>query len=155
MKTGIYLIVAAALSFSFAHAALAQCTMIGCLKGLTLNFDNSSWPAGSYDFTISADGTVYNCSGSLPLSCDHQNVRCDREGVMIGESGCALEPEAHGFYGITMEEIPSSISVTIKHESGRTHSFQAEPETNCSYPNGKGCDQEPCCSATLEDQFAW
>lgn len=137
--------------------AQRPCTMIGCVSGLTVNFIGDYWPHGNYEFRIRADGVSYNCKASLPIkSCESSGVSCDREGVIIGESGCALPPEAHSFYGLSMETtIPSEISIEIRHESGKTLQFDEKVKAFCSYPNGKECDPEPCCSASLEEKIIW
>ncbi len=145
------------LTFLSSGAPFAQvgCTMIGCVSGLTINFDDGKWLPGEYHFDLIADGTAYHCQGSLPFRSCENNVICDREGIMIGESGCAMPPETHGFFAVMMEEIPGSISLTVKHESGREYQFSSGVEPQCGYPNGKECDIEPCCSAVLNQKLEW
>lgn len=139
--------------------AVAQerpCTMMGCMDGVRIELQASKWPAGKYDFTITQDGVATHCSGSLPLAgCDQPNIKCDHDGVMIEESGCALPPEGHSFPVINLSSVPKSVLINIKQQSGVSfhHSYTITP--HCAYPNGKGCDAKPCCNASIETGMMW
>lgn len=149
------LCVVTALGASASHAQMA-CTMIGCHSGLDISLEGSVWPAGRYDFEIISDGKTTRCSSVLPFrGCDQPGTTCDRDGVLIGESGCAMSQDVHGFSGIQLSEVPSDFSLTITHESGKTFSFRTAVTAQCAYPNGMGCDPEPCCSANIHQPVQW
>lgn len=131
------------------------CTEMWCNEGFTLNLDGGAWPAGAYQFAITADGTRTTCEGRLPFaSCDN-NTRCDSDAVLIGESGCALPASSHSFYMIQMPKSPAHITVDITHDSGKRFHYESAVQSQCGYPNGKECDPHPCCSATLSTPVVW
>ena len=131
------------------------CTQMWCQEGATVNLKVDAWPAGNYEFIVKADDHTVTCKSSLPFKACEGNTSCDREGVMIGESGCALPPEAHSFHAVMLPAIPDNIKITVSHESGKTFSYQTPLEKNCFFPNGEGCDPKPCCSATVEFSLFW
>lgn len=132
------------------------CTQMWCQEGFTLNLDSGTWPAGAYQFVITADGKRISCEGHLPLSsCDTPSVRCDSDAVLIGESGCALPANAHSFHMLQMPKPPAHITVDITHGSGKHFHYENAVQPQCGYPNGKDCDPHPCCSATISTPVEW
>jgi hypothetical protein len=152
----------AALLLALPHRpAMAQgegiaCTQMWCQEGLNVTLDGADWLPGVYTFTITADGQETVCTSRLPFPGCNGNSMCSGEGVVIGESGCAMPPKAHSFHAVTMPKTPKTFSLTIVHESGKTLSFGPEEVTaQCSYPNGPQCDPHPCCSAKLVMDVVW
>jgi len=129
------------------------CTQIGCLNGLRLDLAKvTPWTAGNYVFTLELDAQTVTCKGALPLKpCDQGNaLRCDVEGkVQIGESGCALPVEQHGFSDITISGEPARVKLTISREDQPLHTGELTPQYVTSRPNGEGCEPE-CRGAHAE-----
>ncbi len=130
-----------------------MCTKMGCVSGLHVNFAKvTPWTAGAYTFALELDGAAVTCTGALPLpACDQgPALRCDVEGkVQIGESGCALPPEQHGFSDIQIFGEPAKVKLTIKREDQQLHSGELAPTYVTVQPNGPGCEPE-CRSANAE-----
>jgi len=129
------------------------CTQMGCINGLHVNLAKvTPWTAGNYTFALELDGTPVTCTGALPLpACDQgAALRCDVEGkVQIGESGCALPPEQHGFSDIQISGEPAKVKLTITREDQPLHSGELTPAYVTSRPNGPGCEPE-CRGANAE-----
>ena len=129
------------------------CTQMGCIDGLHVNLAKvTPWTAGNYTFALELDGTPVTCTGALPLpACDQgAALRCDVEGkVQIGESGCALPPEQHGFSDIQISGAPAKVKLTITREDQQLHSGELAPTYVTSRPNGPGCEPE-CRGANAE-----
>lgn len=130
-----------------------MCTQIGCINGLRLILAKvTPWTAGNYRFAFELDGAAVNCSGALPLpACDQgAALRCDvADRVMIGESGCALPPEQHGFSDIQVMGAPTKVKLEIKREDESLYSGELSPTYVTSRPNGPDCEPE-CRGATAE-----
>lgn len=130
-----------------------MCTLIGCINGLHLNLAKvTPWTAGNYSFAFDLDGTAVTCTGALPLpACDKgAALRCDVEGkVQIGESGCALPPEQHGFSDIQILGEPAKVKLTITRDDQQLHSGELTPTYVTSRPNGPDCEPE-CRGANAE-----
>lgn len=132
------------------------CTQMWCQEGFTLILNGSDWPPGAYTFTVTGDGKKTACISRLPFTGCEGNTKCDAEGVIIGESGCAMGPETHSFYAVMMPATPQAFSLAIEHESGKTFTYNQEAvPMQCSYPNGERCDPRPCCSANLSADVTW
>ena len=129
------------------------CTQMGCINGLHVNLAKvTPWTAGNYTFAFELDGAPVTCTGALPLpACDQRPaLRCDVEGkVQIGESGCALPPEQHGFSDIQISGAPAKVKLTITREDQQLHSGELAPTYVTSRPNGPGCEPE-CRGANAE-----
>ena len=129
------------------------CTQMGCINGLHVNLAKvTPWTAGNYTFAFELDGAPVTCTGALPLpACDQgAALRCDVEGkVQIGESGCALPPEQHGFSDIQISGAPAKVKLTITREDQQLHSGELAPTYVTSRPNGPGCEPE-CRGANAE-----
>lgn len=151
----MFALVAVFLLTSFSVHAEQACTQMWCVEGTTLELKASYWPAGSYTFVIKADDKTVTCQSSLPFrNCDG-STSCDGEGVMIGESGCALPESAHNFHQIMINGTPSKVSVEISHEGKRSFTIDTRLEKQCSFPNGPMCDTKPCCSASKTLNINW
>lgn len=129
------------------------CTQMGCINGLHVNLAKvTPWTGGNYTFALELDGTPVTCTGALPLpACDQgAALRCDVEGkVQIGESGCALPPEQHGFSDIQISGEPAKVKLTITREDQPLHSGELTPAYVTARPNGPGCEPE-CRGANAE-----
>ncbi len=133
------------------------CTQIGCIDGLRVNLTKPTpWAAGNYTFTFALDDAPVTCTGALPLpACDQgPALRCQGDDkakrlVQIGESGCALPPEQHGFSDIQISGTPTKIQLTIEHAETVLHSSEFAPTYVTTRPNGPECGPE-CRSASTE-----
>lgn len=128
------------------------CTEIGCIQGLTIALEKATpWPAGNYAFVFDLDGAAVTCKGALPLkACDAgASLVCDPAGkVQIGESGCALAPEAQGFSDIHVAEAPRAVALKISRDDQPVHEAKLAPVYRTTRPNGEGC--EPVCNSAGE-----
>jgi hypothetical protein len=69
--------------------------------------------------------------------------------VQIGESGCALPPEQHGFSDITVRGEPQAVKLKVLLDDKPLNAADVTPNYVTSQPNGPGC--EPTCrNATSE-----
>jgi hypothetical protein len=133
------------------------CTEIGCNDGFTVAFSpNSGWKPGTYRFIVDVDGQVTTCEGALPLRpCDAgPSLSCTpaTDRISIGESGCALSPEQHGFSELRVGGPPAQrVSVTVGHDADNLVQKSFTPSYAISQPNGEGCD--PGCN-TASDSLA-
>ena len=125
--------------------SLHACNEIGCADGLVIDLSpNASWAPGQYRFTIVTDGQTTVCEGALPLpACEKPGLRCTTNVAMIGESGCAIEPAAHGFSDIRIASKPQSVTVKIERDGQTIVDHTLAPTYQRSQPNGPGCP--PVC----------
>jgi hypothetical protein len=124
------------------------CTTIGCANGLTLALEpNAGWPSGRYEFELVLDGRSATCTGALPLpTCDlGPALSCVGAAVRIGESGCAMPPNTHGFSDVTLSDRPARVSIVIRHEGRELVRELLSPVYRRSQPNGPGCP--PSCDS--------
>ncbi|MBL9105450.1 MAG: hypothetical protein JNL82_31230 [Myxococcales bacterium] len=130
------------------------CTEIGCINGLRVTMDKATaWAAGGYTFEIGVEGTKITCKGALPLkACDAgPSLQCDpADRVTIGESGCALPPESHGFSDIQFGggEPPREVELKIMKDGEALHTARLSPTYKTVQPNGAGCP--PVCNNASE-----
>lgn len=127
------------------------CTEIGCHDGLIVRVTPSSgWPHGMYRFVIEADGETTTCARSLPLpECGTPALPCEGPPVMIGASGCALDPSEHGFGDVVFEAAPEQVRIEIARDGEVIAAQEWTPQYETVQPNGPGC--EPICeTATVE-----
>lgn len=122
------------------------CTSMGCEDGLHVALSpDSGWPAGAYRFVIVADGQTTVCEGALPLRACEQgaSLKCDRPGVMIGESGCALPAAQHGFSSLQLAAGPANVVATIERDGKELVRKSIAPAYRETHPNGPSCP--PSC----------
>lgn len=124
------------------------CTQVGCRNGFEVTLvPEKGWRAGDYRFVLRHDGVTVTCEAQLPLRpCDERSVRCDREGVRIVASGCALDPAEQGFTAISVDGFPRAVGVRIERDGERVAEGELGPRYRLSQPNGAGCPPA-CCSA--------
>lgn len=124
-----------------------MCTQIGCLNGLQVELAKATpWAPGAYTFALALDGTAVTCTGALPLRpCDAgPSITCDiPDRVLIGESGCALAPDQHGFANIHVPSAVATFGLTITRDGEQLVATELTPTYVESQPNGPGC--EPIC----------
>ena len=128
-----------------------ECTAAGCSDGLVVRVTPAApWPQGAYRFVIEADGVTTTCTGTLPLGgCATRAITCDREGVSITESGCALPPSAHGFGDLTLPGTPESIRIQVQRDGETVGDQTFTPAYQTSQPNGPSCPPV-CTNASVE-----
>ncbi len=120
---------------------------MGCLNGLHITFNSGDWRPGTYLFSITAGRKTITCTSQLPfMGCDG-NTRCSDPSVRIGESGCALSPDAHYFSGLSMDKVPKKFELTIRNSEGGSYSFKKDVKAKRVQPNGEGC--EPTCEQAV------
>lgn len=122
------------------------CSGLGCVDGLTLSFNPSTrWKPGKYVFVINADDRTQYCEGSLPLSkCTNGlTLVCKGNAAMIGESGCALPAEQHGFADIRFLSGPSKVTIRIVRDGLAIVDEALAPVYQTTQPNGPACG--PVC----------
>lgn len=130
------------------------CTLLGCNDGFTVAFSpNSGWKPGTYRFVVDIDGQVTTCEGALPLpACAAgPSLKCTPAGgrISIGESGCALPAEQHGFSELRIGGAPvQRVSVTIGQDAQNLVQKTFTPAYATSQPNGEGCD--PVCNSASD-----
>lgn len=156
LRCSLVLALFVTVSTACAGAQPQACTEIGCSDGLVVRgTPGPPWPQGVYRFVVEADGITTTCTGALPLAdCSTRAITCDREGVSITESGCALPPSEHGFGDLQLPGTPESISVTVQLGDRTVGQQTFRPTYQTSQPNGPGC--EPICtngSVTLALSF--
>jgi len=120
------------------------CTLIGCGPAFEVRFQlaGGNWSAGTYNVTVTADGTAASCDVTLPLgSCQTSSVLCT--GVHDWEfsyGGCALPPEQHAIYGITFwRATPTNVEVVFSRDGQQLAEGTFTPIYESSEPNGPGC----------------
>lgn len=124
-----------------------MCTQIGCIDGLQVQVEKATpWPPGAYTFVVTLDDTTITCTGALPLRpCEEApSLTCDvPDRIIIGESGCALPPEQHGFADIHVPSAVERFALAITHDGQPLGGIDVKPTYVTSQPNGPGC--EPIC----------
>lgn len=136
-----------------AHAQKA-CTQMGCTNGLQLSVNpDYDWKNGIYAFEFYLDGKNVKCTGALPLKpCEKgPSLSCNKDGVMITESGCALPPSAQGFGDIQIEGQPRRVLVRITRNGKPVVTRTVVPKYQTFTPNGPGCG--PVCTSASHDLF--
>lgn len=138
------------------HSPPRACTDIGCVDGLRIELQPGSghWDKGEYAFEIETPAGKTVCKGSLPLrACEGgPSLHCEGPQVMIGESGCALPAEQHGFSTIELASGPASATIVIARDGTELARKTTAPAYRVSTPNGPGC--EPTCRQA-SDTLRW
>ncbi len=130
-----------------ASAGEQACTQIGCENGVRIELAKATpWTPGTYVFSLTLDGTPVECKGALPLqSCESgPSLSCTPDAaVQIGESGCALPPDQHGFSDIMVRGEPKQITLKVLFDGTPLKSADITPDFKTTQPNGPAC--EPTC----------
>lgn len=123
------------------------CTQMWCNEGLVINLPPISTP-GQYRMLVVADGVRYLCTGTLPLKpCGKASSVCDKPGIFVGESGCALPPAQHTFANLVLPKVPRRVALEFTAPRRQPLRQAGTVRPQCFYPNGPQCDARPCCSA--------
>ncbi len=133
-----------------ARAGMPACTEMGCTDGFTIDVPpDYKWPFGAYTFTFMVVGKTTVCKGSLPLKdCESRSITCDKPGITIMESGCALPPESQGFGMITLDSFPRTLDLKIEHDGEIVVQRSFNPVYTDMVPNGAQCEPK-CRQATV------
>jgi hypothetical protein len=120
------------------------CTEIGCGPTLKIRFDRPSWPAGSYQIQVTADGATAACSVTIPLACNAPSA-CTGGGDLSPElSGCALDPALQRIEGVSLAyTTPASVMVRVVQDERELGTGSFTPTYATSQPNGAACP--PVC----------
>lgn len=130
------------------------CTQMGCMNGLMLSVPPGRMQMpGQYNFAFVLDGKQVACRGELPLKAcgDGPSIRCDKPGVTIMESGCAMPPETHEYGDIQIDGAPARVMVRITHNDRPFVTRTLNPSYVQSQPNGPGCG--PVCTSASVPLF--
>ena len=130
------------------------CTEIGCGAAFRVEFTRASWPAGTVNVVVDADGTTTNCSVTLPFASCDAAPQCDQASppFLLELVGCALPPAQQTIGGIFWPTTgPQQVTVTISQDGTMLGTQMFQPTYSMSSPNGPDCP--PVCnqapSATL------
>jgi hypothetical protein len=123
------------------------CTLIGCASSFQVEFVRPSWPAGSVEIVVTADGTTTTCTVTLPYaSCDNV-VQCDKPNpdFIVEASGCALPAAQHSITGVAWPTTnPKDVTITVNQDGMMLGMQTFAPTYEMSRPNGPDC--EPVCN---------
>lgn len=132
------------------------CTEIGCGSAFSVAFQHAgAWKAGSYTVDVTLDGVKSTCAATLPLSCSAPAPCPTGSKIILGLSGCALDPSQHSLSGVDFEQgaAPSSVEIAVSLDGALLAKDTFTPTYTKSRPNGEGCDPEcnsaPSASLTL------
>lgn len=118
---------------------------MGCVDGLHVELEGPQ-PKGAYEIAVEADGKRATCRVSLPLpACDKgPAVQCKGDvEVMIGEKGCALPPDQHGFGPLNFKGAAANVKVSVKRAGKEVGAGTFSPTYRTVQPNGPNCP--PTC----------
>jgi hypothetical protein len=138
-----------------AQAQERACTQIGCMNGLTLQVDpDYDWKRGQYEFEFVLDNRKVRCWGELPLNAygEGSTVSCNKQGVTITESGCALPETRQGFGDIYIEGEPRRVMVRVSYNNRAIVTRSISADYKISRPNGPGCG--PVCNFAAYNLFS-
>ena len=128
------------------------CTQMGCLDGLHVELAPSAGlGAGTYAIELEADAAKGSCEVTLPLPpCDKGPATvCKGDvAVLVGESGCALDPAAQGFGPLTFKGTPARVRVVVRKGTAELGAATFTPTYRKVQPNGQGCG--PVCQHATE-----
>jgi hypothetical protein len=121
------------------------CTAIGCVDGLTVDFQSASgsWQPGDYRISMMADERAIVCTATLPLTMESRS-QCSATDVTLGLSGSALPPSAHALSGLMFTSRPAKLSITITRDMTAFAATSFQPDYTTSQPNGPECG--PVCT---------
>jgi hypothetical protein len=128
------------------------CTQMGCLDGLHVELATTAGLGpGTYALELEADAAKGSCEVTLPLPpCDKGSATvCKGDvAVLVGESGCALDPAAHGFGPLTFKGAPARVRVVVRKGTAELGAATFTPTYRKVRPNGEGCG--PVCQHATE-----
>jgi hypothetical protein len=126
------------------------CTLIGCGSAFSARFEKAgTWSPGDYRVVVELDGTVVECTATLPLSCDAP-FPCDNPDVLLLLDGCALPAAEHALGGVELvTSTPTSVSVEVFYDGASLARGDWQPAYVTSRPNGPDCEPE-CRTAPPE-----
>ncbi len=128
-----------------------ECTLIGCVNGLSVDFSTPLRERGAYRITIELDGRQVTCEATLPFASCGADGGCSSSEVMLMRSGCALPAEAHELSGVRVMSTPAAARIVVERDGNAVAEKELAPTYAQSMPNGEGCG--PVCeqaSASLD-----
>lgn len=131
------------------------CTQLWCSEGLTVAFGDAPWAPGAYRIEVLVDDRRTTCRARLPMTnCSAPASTCDDPSVRLLPSGCALAPDAQGFHGLHLAEVPERIHLRLEGPGGHAE-VRSPVQRQCSFPNGRACDLRLCCGAQITTHLQW
>ncbi|MBI5536356.1 MAG: hypothetical protein HY898_26785 [Deltaproteobacteria bacterium] len=129
------------------------CTMLGCQNGFVVAFQASSWPTGSYQVALEADGRTVLCSATIPLAKGTPANACDADDVQLGLSGSELAVAQQSLSEVRfLGTLPKQVRVIVRRDSSELAEQTYSPTYKTSQPNGPAC--EPTCT-NASDVLSW
>lgn len=129
------------------HRSL-ECTEIGCIDGLTVNFQPALMGKGTYTFDVTVDGTAYSCDATIPLA--GSSTVCGTGGVVsIFLSGTELDPSEQSLPGLHVEGAPKSVQIQVHRDKALAADADLSPTYQVVQPNGPDCPPT-CNTAAVE-----
>ena len=124
------------------------CTEIGCIDGLTVNFQPALMGKGTYTFDVTVDGTAYSCDAAIPLA--GSSTVCGTGGVVsIFLSGTELDPSEQSLPGLHVEGTPKSVKIHVERDRDPVADADLSPTYQELQPNGPDCP--PTCHSAAVD----
>jgi hypothetical protein len=125
-----------------------MCTEMGCIDGLSVNFDPPLMGKGTYTFDVTVDGTAYSCDATIPL--EGSSTVCGTGGVVsIYLSGTELDPSEQSLPGLHVEGTPKSVQIQVHRDEALAADADLSPKYQETHPNGAHCP--PTCHSAAVD----
>ena len=125
-----------------------SCTEIGCIDGLTVNFEPALMGKGTYTFDVTVDGTAYSCDATIPL--EGSSTVCGKGNVVsIFLSGTELDPSQQSLPGLHVEGTPKSVQIQVHRDKALAADADLSPTYQEVQPNGPDCP--PTCHSAAVD----
>jgi hypothetical protein len=124
------------------------CTEMGCIDGLTVQFDPPLEGKGTYAFDVTVDGAAYHCEATIPL--EGSSTVCGSGGIVsIFLSGSELPVAEQTLPGLHVEGTPASVQVQVHRDDALVADADLSPKYQTVQPNGPDC--EPTCHSASVD----
>lgn len=125
-----------------------DCTMIGCVRGLSVDFTFKE--KGSYVVDVTIDGTKTRCTATLPLPAEPPSP-CDRTDVALTLSGSMLPADQQSIGGLYVQNTSARhVTVRVTRDGVEVGSLDSDVTwVTTPGPNGPNCEPKECRAAKL------
>lgn len=133
-------------SASSSEPPMKACTKIGCMDTMLIELLPAKLTAGAHEVTVKAAGKEATCKVTVPYpACGTPATECAGTlPMMANESGCELPKDQQKFPSLTIGELATEVSVTVKRGAAKlVTDKKAQPTVSENRPNGPDCD--PVC----------